>query len=37
MVLWPGMKICQLILEEVKGTPFPNPPQFQGQTAPAGI
>jgi dCTP deaminase len=37
MVLVPGMKICQLILEEVKGTPFPNPSQFQGQSAPAGI
>jgi dCTP deaminase len=36
MVLVPGMGICQLILEEVKGTSFPNPSQFQGQTAPAG-
>ena len=37
MVLVPGMKICQLIVEEVKGTPFPNPSQFQGQTSPAGV
>ena len=37
MVLVPEMKICQLILEEVKGTPFPAPSQFQGQTTPAGL
>jgi dCTP deaminase len=36
MVLVPGMKICQLILEEVKGTPFPAPSQFQGQISPVG-
>jgi len=36
MILWSEMKICQLILEEVKGTPFPNQSQFQGQTTPAG-
>jgi dCTP deaminase len=36
IVLKPGMRICQLILEEVKGTPFPNPSQFQGQTTPTG-
>jgi dCTP deaminase len=28
--------ICQLIIEEVKGTPFRNDSQFQGQSAPAG-
>jgi len=37
MVLVPEMKICQLILEEVKGTPFPAPSQFQGQSTPSGL
>jgi dCTP deaminase len=36
IVFMPGMKICQLILEEVSGTPFPNPSQFQGQSKPSG-
>jgi len=36
ITLYPDMPICQLILEEVSGTPFPNPSQFQGQTTPAG-
>lgn len=37
IVLFTGMKICQLILEEVKGTPFPNPSQFHGQAIPSGL
>ncbi len=37
IVLFPEMKICQLILEEVKGTPLPNPSQFHGQTIPSGL
>ncbi|HYT91872.1 MAG TPA: dCTP deaminase [Gemmataceae bacterium] len=35
-LLRPGMAIAQLIVEEVKGIPFDNPSQFQGQTNPAG-
>jgi dCTP deaminase len=35
--LYPGMPICQLILEEVLGTPFRNDSQFQGQRAPGGV
>lgn len=31
-----GMRICQLILEIVDGTPTPNSSQFQGQKTPAG-
>jgi len=34
--LFPGMAICQLILETVLGDPLANPSQFQGQTTPAG-
>lgn len=34
--LFPGMYICQLILEEVVGTPIRNDSQFQGQTRPHG-
>lgn len=34
--LFPGMAICQLILESVLGDPLANPSQFQGQTTPAG-
>lgn len=37
IVLYPKMSICQLIVEEVLGTPFPNPSQFQGQTTPPGL
>lgn len=36
IMLYPGMRICQLIVEEVSGTPFHNQSQFQGQTEPAG-
>ncbi len=36
-LLKPEMKICQLIIEEVKGRPFDAPNQFKGQTKPAGI
>jgi len=35
--LYPGMPICQLIVEEVRGTPFRNDSQFQGQRAPGGV
>ena len=34
--LFPGMAICQLILESVFGDPSANPSQFQGQITPAG-
>lgn len=36
-LLIPQMAICQLIIEEVKGTPVDAPNQFRGQTTPAGI
>jgi len=36
IMLYPGAPICQLILEEVKGAPFRNDSQFQGQTHPSG-
>jgi dCTP deaminase len=35
-VLYPGMPICQLIIEEVRGMPVKNPSQFQGQKTPSG-
>jgi dCTP deaminase len=34
--LYKGMPVCQLILEQVLGDPFPAPSRFQGQTDPAG-
>ncbi|HWW30844.1 MAG TPA: dCTP deaminase [Steroidobacteraceae bacterium] len=34
--LYPGTPICQLIVEVVKGVPFRNDSQFQGQSAPGG-
>jgi dCTP deaminase len=37
IMLKPGMCIAQLIVEEVKGCPIPNPSQFQGQTTAAGV
>ncbi|NOT28996.1 MAG: dCTP deaminase [Planctomycetes bacterium] len=36
IVLRPEMPICQLIIEEVRGVPFRNDSQFQGQQRPAG-
>ena len=36
IVLRPLMPICQLIIEEVRGQPFRNDGQFQGQSKPAG-
>ena len=36
IILRPGMAIAQLIVEEVRGLPFSNPSQFQGQTLPEG-
>jgi dCTP deaminase len=35
-VLYAGMPICQLILEQVDGTPSANESQFQHQSRPAG-
>ncbi len=35
-ILRPGMSIAQLIVEEVKGIPFRNDSQYQGQRKPAG-
>ena len=34
--LYPRTPICQLIIEAVKGIPFRNDSQFQGQVAPGG-
>ncbi len=36
IALYPNMPICQLIIEQVHGTPFSNVSQFQGQTKPGG-
>jgi deoxycytidine triphosphate deaminase len=36
-LLCPGMHICQLIIEEVKGRPQEAPNQFTGQLTPAGV
>ena len=35
-VLFPGMPICQLIIEEVRGVPVKNVSQFRGQRTPTG-
>lgn len=35
-ILFSGMPICQLIIEEVHGIPAAAPSQFQGQQTPAG-
>ena len=35
--LFPGMKICQLIIEEVKGVPRNAPNQFKGQSRAVGV
>jgi dCTP deaminase len=37
ILLFPGMFICQLILEEVRGTPTDAPNQFKNQTRPSGL
>jgi len=34
--LFPGMEICQLMIEEVSSTPFRNPSEFQSQSTPTG-
>jgi dCTP deaminase len=36
IALYPNMPICQLIIEQVHGTPFSNVSQFQGQANPGG-
>jgi len=36
-LLIPGMSICQLIIEEVRGCPLDAPNQFTGQSSPAGV
>jgi dCTP deaminase len=36
ILLKPNKPICQLVIEEVKGRPFRNDSQFQGQTTPGG-
>jgi len=36
IALYPNMPICQLIIEQVHGTPFSNLSQFQGQAKPGG-
>jgi dCTP deaminase len=36
ILLSPKMSICQLILEEVKGSPLDAPNQFRGQNQPSG-
>lgn len=35
-LLYPGMAVCQLIIEEVNGSPVDAPNQFKGQTDPTG-
>ena len=37
ILLTPRMRIAQLIVEQVLGTPIPNPSQFQGQDTPSGL
>ena len=37
ILLRPGMAIAQLIVEQVLGTPFENPSQFQNQSTPEGV
>ena len=36
ILLYPGAPICQLIVEQVSGTPFRNDSQFQGQSRAGG-
>jgi dCTP deaminase len=36
ILLYPGMPICQLIVEQVDGVPFRNDSQFQGQSRAGG-
>ena len=36
IALYPGMPICQLIVEQVSGKPFRNDSQFQDQLRPGG-
>ncbi len=36
-LLYPGVFVCQLIIEEVEGIPLNAPNQFKGQTTPAGL
>jgi dCTP deaminase len=36
LLLTPGMSICQLIIEEVKGRPLDAPNQFKGQSSAVG-
>jgi dCTP deaminase len=36
-LLVPELPICQLIIEEVKGSPADAPNQFKGQSSPAGV
>ena len=35
--LFPGMEICQLIIEPVSTMPFRNPSAFQSQSTPTGL
>jgi dCTP deaminase len=36
IALYPNTPICQLIIEQVHGTPFGNESQFHGQSTPGG-
>ena len=36
-LLHPGMRIAQLIVEEVRGIPWENQSEFQGQSSPPGL
>jgi dCTP deaminase len=36
ITLYPGMEVCQLIIEQVASTPVFNPSEFQNQSAPTG-
>ena len=37
LLLYPGMFVCQLIIEEVQGSPANAPSQFRGQSSATGI
>jgi deoxycytidine triphosphate deaminase len=37
IMLYPGIRICQLIIEKVDGEIFMNPSQFHGQSSPEGV
>jgi dCTP deaminase len=36
ITLYPGVEVCQLIIEQLISTPFQNPSEFQNQATPTG-